>query len=427
MIRFLTSQRFTASAVVLVVAASLASCDFQRYDHGADAPTASHLEALLTADSKGEAQEAIRAALNKMGVDWAKQEVETGDADTGYVPDEAALEQLAAAHAAFVRGVGPGVTVAESYTRVQRSEEITEEIDEASQSPVSLDRPDVRVSLDDAILYFNAAVRAAEEHPEEAGSALLLLTAHRSTTMEGGVPALTPETVLSPAQQLFFMMWLHRNGPYMVSISDVANLPGSPISDGEALSTEEEGARKGGAVDLSMPGQRTYNVSGCCDGSGKITSITMIYLGSTAYVSAKVVNPSNKQHLAMSSRRLEFGDIFTVSGAGRTNVSGGFQGTLGNELQLSVNNSSYSSEKIHTSCSVPVYAGQQYNRFVVLATQTKNGPGCNNLHVCLLGCKAQFLACLGCDPSDARIEECKAQYRSCDQLCHDQGGSYGGH
>lgn len=412
---FMSLNRLAVQAIgVLALTVGLIGCDFQRYDHGADAPTATHLEALAKADSQDDAEHAIRAALNKVGVDWTRQDTDDNDGYTDYAPDADAIEDLAAVQAAFVRGEHAGFTLQETYDRVLATEIITEEIDQQSQSPVALNRPDVEVPLGDALRYFNAAATAAQQYPEEAGNALLLLTANRGTVLEQAAPALDTEARFSPVQQLFFMMWLHRNGPYMVQLPQ---LPDSPIEEGAAVATPP----KGSEVDLSLPGQRTGDVNGCCAGSGKITSITLIYLGHPGNVSARVINPGNKQYQAMDPTPLAFGTVFTVTGAGRV-VNGGFTGTLGNELQLSVGGSTQTSERIHTSCSQPVYPGQAYGRFVVLATQTKNGPGCNNLNVCLLGCKAQFLTCLGCDPSDSRTAECMRQYRDCDLNCHDQGG-----
>jgi len=112
-----------------------------------------------------------------------------------------------------------------------------------------------------------------------------------------------------------------------------------------------------------------YRVLECGPCEGKVSSLTLLYLGDA---------PAN---VVITGRRGPVKDAPLFSGVvspgeeiridGPQTGSGGFQGTLGTEIDVSVNGSPQVT--IHTSCSQPIGPGMVFGDFVVTAGESKQG------------------------------------------------------
>ena len=110
-----------------------------------------------------------------------------------------------------------------------------------------------------------------------------------------------------------------------------------------------------------------YGACGPC--AGKITRLTLQYLGSTVDAQVEVFAKKGPNTESVFDGILQPGDSFDVIGLATGNP--GFAGTLGTEVRIFVDGSLHT--MIHTSCSVPVGPGLVSGDFKVLAGASKNG------------------------------------------------------
>lgn len=385
------------SALVLGVGVFWApGCDFTRVDEGADIPLQQHLEALASADTPAEAERAIRGALNKAQVRTSWQaDVPSADLAFGtyFISDEQ-IETLARAHAAFVAGTEAGTRFDLMHRTVVEANERAREIAnnlEVGVTPVV--RGEIRVNAEEAAGVLHAEALSALATPEDPTSALALLATATGSALPSPSESLSSVRPLSPAQRLFYTVWLHANGPFIYPYL-----------------TEAAGEARLGGNDDCDP---------CCGGSGKFTSITLQYLGTTSASVTTTLQPHGG--FVPFAGTVPANGLFTVNGAGRTSVPPGFRGTIGNNLRLFINGASTADATIHTSCSVVVRPGDIYGSFKVIKVTTKEGGLCEDIEICAGACAARQATCYseGGDPS-----ACDDAFKACDLKCHDQGAIF---
>jgi hypothetical protein len=106
---------------------------------------------------------------------------------------------------------------------------------------------------------------------------------------------------------------------------------------------------------------------GACE--GKITTLTLRYLGAAAASVEVIAKRGGNGNDTVFSGTLHPGDEFTVVGPASGN--GGFAGTLGTEIRFYVDGSYQTF--LHTSCSAPVGPGTLAGSFLVLEGASKEG------------------------------------------------------
>ena len=99
----------------------------------------------------------------------------------------------------------------------------------------------------------------------------------------------------------------------------------------------------------------------CADCEGKITELTLLYLGDV--VDANIVVAMKKNGVIFDGI-VQPGEMFAFIGADKN-------GTMGTEITVTVNGGS--ATKIHTSCSQPIGIGSVFGNFEVVAGASKDG------------------------------------------------------
>ena len=376
----------------------MSGCDFTRVDEGADVALEDHLELLANATTQEAAESALRGILNKteVGVRW-RLELTPGDYDAYTLSDDQ-FKALARAQAGFVSGDRSlGKTISQVYNNVLAADaDVRETADDPDVGISAGVRAPIVVSLAEMAMIFEASAKAAQKNPQEPANALLLTIAAEGTSLPESIRRFSPDHLLSPVQQFLFQIWFHRNGPFMAPFLNV----------------------EVGKVQDDVPARTP-----CCGATpSQFTTLTLQYKGgSSATVDADIVIPPGKAYPnVFGPTVLQPNDIFTISGIGLIRGSNGLNGTIGNEVAINVNNAF--NTQIHTSCSVAVLPGDVYGDFLVIAVTTKTGGFCGNLETCIGACQAQLNTCLSTASTPGEEAACRAQYRDCDQGCHDQGG-----
>ncbi|WGK65304.1 SdrD B-like domain-containing protein [Croceiramulus getboli] len=100
----------------------------------------------------------------------------------------------------------------------------------------------------------------------------------------------------------------------------------------------------------------------CSDCDGKITTLTLEYLGneSTALITVK----QKQDGEVVFNEHVESGSTFSFTGTDK-------KGTLGTEILIYVNNQLDS--QVHTSCSEPIGPGTRFGAFLVIEGASRNG------------------------------------------------------
>ncbi|MEH6538408.1 MAG: HYR domain-containing protein [Psychroserpens sp.] len=188
--------------------------------------------------------------------------------------------------------------------------------------------------------------------------------------------------------------------------------------------------------DGTTQGQTSYDP--CCDGIGGFTDIILQYRGSTPVdVEVQLSQPASEVNgfVPFPTQRVQPNDILYVSGAERTNASGGFIGTLKNTINIFVNgaeidyapfgdpdNPDALTDGIYTNCSELVLPGDIYGDFQILQVATQTNGRCSQGSVFTNACITQFNSCFATTNGDANAEAaCHAEYLACVQFSHDQG------
>ena len=428
----LLRRRFSTllGAIALSMVVWLGGCDATRIDQGADVSLATHLEALSSADTPEKAESALRGAFNKVGIRTAWQGNVAIDAHPYglYSVTDDEIYDLAVRQAEFVNGRQAGAaTYGSTHNAVLAADaQAFDIVRNLSTGLAPITRPAVTIQVDDALAILGAQARTALAAPEAQTSAIVLAAA---TTSLDAIPTLSENAVLSPAQEFLYSVWLHRNGPLMYSFSDPSAARSSSLMASRSASS---------ASCADCEGDLT-SCDPCCDGTGKFTDVTFQYLGdSTVDVEVRLTQPASQINgfVPFPTATVNPGEIIYVSGAGRTNASGGFIGTLGNTINIFVDgteidyspfgdpdNPDVNTNGIHTSCSELVLPGDMYGDFLVVAIATQTNGLCSSLSTCVGACQTQLNSCLVAANGDANEEaKCQAQFQACDQNCHDQGG-----
>ena len=409
--------RLTAPLLLAALLVVGVGCDFTRVDEGAEVPLQAHLDALATASTPDAAERAIRGALNKVGArtSWQADVTDENLAFAAFAVTDAEIERLAEQQAAFVSGQSAGTPLNVMHDAVvlanEEAREIVRNMD-VGVTPVT--RGPIQVSATEAAAILRAEAATALRTPEMPSSSLALMITASGSEIMSAEGTLSEGHTLSPVQRLLFAVWLHHNGPFMYPF----------LSEGDART-----ARAASGDDCDA----------CCGGTGKFTDITFQYLGDTsADVEVVLTQPASQINgfVPYPEATVQPGEIFYVSATGRTNASGGFVGTLGNEIEIFVDgteidyspfgdpdNPDANTGSIHTSCSEKVFPGDRYGDFLVVAVATQSNGLCSDLETCTSACESQRNTCLVAANGDqGLIDKCEATFRQCDQNCHDQGG-----
>ena len=256
-------------------------------------------------------------------------------------------------------------------------------------------------------------------------SAMVLAIAADGATPPTASTRFSADRALSPAQRLLFSIWLHHNGPFMFPFLS---------RDLDALPVIEDTGDGTGAAARTTGGGTKWHCNTCCDGSGKFTSMTLLYVGPATDVEARILSPTNGlgSFTPFPKTPLNSLQLFSVDGSGRPARGRGLSNTLGNEVGIYVGQGTKIA-RIHTSCSEPVYPGMMFGskiygtwyKVLVVAVATQENGLCSNLQFCVGACKAQLIGCKLRAGDDAAAEAaCEEEFRSCDLNCHDQGGIY---
>jgi len=162
---------------------------------------------------------------------------------------------------------------------------------------------------------------------------------------------------------------------YSVRIADSNFAPGGALFDhfgGAPTATTESPIQMDTVVEGGgnvMTYDFGYRVLDCGPCEGKVSRLTLLYLGDA---------PAN---VVVTGRRGKIKDDTLFSGVvapggtielvGPSTGNGGFQGTLGTEIDVSVNGAAHVT--IHTSCSQPIGPGMIFGDFLVTAGESKEG------------------------------------------------------
>nr|MCH9647210.1 carboxypeptidase regulatory-like domain-containing protein [Deltaproteobacteria bacterium] len=156
-------------------------------------------------------------------------------------------------------------------------------------------------------------------------------------------------------------------GSYTVVV-DATTLPGglAQTFDLDGLATANQASLVLGDGENNALVDFGYGPCGECD--GKVTELTLQYLGSSA-ANIEVVARRGPTTDTVFTGTLNPGDTFDLVGPQTGN--GGFFGTLGTEIRIFVDGVHQTT--IHTSCSVPVGPGLISGDFKVLAGASRHG------------------------------------------------------
>ena len=156
-------------------------------------------------------------------------------------------------------------------------------------------------------------------------------------------------------------------GIYTVAV-DASTLPAdlAQTFDADGLATANSATVPLAAGENRVDVDFGYGPCGACD--GKVTELTLQYLGSTT-ATVEVVAKRGPTTDVVFSGVLNPGDTFEIEGPQTGN--GGFIGTLGTEIRISVDGAENTT--IHTSCSQPIGPGLVSGDFKVLAGASRHG------------------------------------------------------
>jgi len=164
-----------------------------------------------------------------------------------------------------------------------------------------------------------------------------------------------------------------KNGGY-----DIFEFMLNELVEDYEISIQAKAAKKIGTVEFDCTGLNCEDCNGstnqndpvqvclpCGDCEGKVTNLTLKYLGDNASLITVIQKKDN-------------GVVFnnTISSGENFSFVGNYKGTLGTEIRIYVDN--ILNTKIHTSCSEPIYIGMISGDFEILGGASLiGGPFCN--------------------------------------------------
>ena len=164
----------------------------------------------------------------------------------------------------------------------------------------------------------------------------------------------------------FYEFVVPAGGNYTIEVNEAtlpAGLGATPTTMGTDTALDSNGSPAAVLLDCEVPDDYTidFGYTGCGPCDGKITELTLRYIGTLEDAQVTVMT---KRNGAVFDDTLQPGDTFILVGNDK-------KGTLGTEITLWLDE--MWDTKIHTSCSVALGPGMVFGEFEVVAGASRNG------------------------------------------------------